>query len=149
MELMIPLRLIAPGKMKSGPHKALFDDYKKRLTGRFEIHEIEARSTEEEHKKILALLDASKPLIALDERGETLNSKTMADKIQKLLAARGAPMQCVIGGADGLNDDIRSKADLVISFGAMVWPHMLVRVMLMEQIYRCQQILSGHPYHRE
>lgn len=146
---MIPAHLIAVGKMKSGPFKELFDDYRKRLTGRFDMSELDARVTADEHKKILSEIDPNKPLIVLDERGQNLTSKKMADTLAKLLETRGGPLQFVIGGADGLNDDIRQRADLAISFGAMVWPHMMVRVMVMEQLYRCQQILSGHPYHRE
>ncbi len=146
---MIPAHLIAVGKMKSGPFKDLFDDYRKRLTGRFDMSELDARSTGDEHKKILSTLDETKPLIVLDERGQNLSSKKMAETLAKILETRGGPLQFVIGGADGLSDAIRSRADLAISFGAMVWPHMLVRVMVMEQLYRCQQILSGHPYHRE
>lgn len=146
---MIPVHLIAVGKMKSGPHKDLFDDYKKRLTGRFDLTELDARTTADEHKKILETIDASKPLILCDERGKNMNSRDMAATLSKISETRGGPLQFVIGGADGMNDEIRSKADLSISFGAMVWPHMLVRVMLMEQIYRCQQIIAGHPYHRD
>lgn len=146
---MIPAHLIAVGKMKSGPFKDLFDDYRKRLTGRFDMSELDARATGDEHKKILLAIDDTKPLIVLDERGQNLSSKKMAETLAKILETRGGPLQFVIGGADGLNDGIRSRADLAISFGAMVWPHMLVRVMVMEQLYRCQQILSGHPYHRE
>ena len=146
---MIPVHLIAVGKMKSGPHKDLFDDYKKRLTARFDLTELDARTTGDEHKKILETIDPSKPLILCDERGKNMNSRDMAAALSKIAETRGGPLQFVIGGADGMNDDIRTKADLSISFGAMVWPHMLVRVMLMEQIYRCQQILAGHPYHRD
>ncbi len=146
---MIPAHLIAVGKMKSGPFKDLCGDYQKRLTGRFAMSELDARTTDDEHKKILAALDETKPVIVCDERGQTLSSIKLADALAKLLETRGGPLQFVIGGADGLNDTIRAKANLSISFGAMTWPHMLVRVMLMEQIYRCQQILTGHPYHRE
>ncbi len=146
---MIPAHLIAVGKMKSGPHKDLFDDYKKRLTGRFDMSELDARTTPDKHKKILSAIDDTKPLIVLDERGQNLTSRKMADALAKLLETRGGPLQFVIGGADGLSDEIRAKADLALCFGAMVWPHMMVRVMVMEQLYRCQQILSGHPYHRD
>lgn len=146
---MIPAYLIAVGKMKAGPFKDLCADYRKRLTGKFEMTELEARSTEDEHKKILGTLDVNKPIIILDERGQSLSSKKLADAMARMLETRGGPLQIVIGGADGLSNDIRAKASLMVSFGAMTWPHMLVRVMLMEQLYRAQQILAGHPYHRE
>jgi 23S rRNA (pseudouridine1915-N3)-methyltransferase len=85
----------------------------------------------------------------MDERGKSLPSLKFADKIRDLQNQGRSHIQFIIGGADGLGDDIRKRADLLLSFGAQTWPHMLARVMLLEQIYRCQQILSGHPYHRE
>lgn len=145
---MIPAHIIAAGKMKAGPYKDLYDDYKKRLTGRFDLSEIDARTTADEHRHISAAIEPGKPLVILDERGQSLASPEMAARFAKLVETRGGPLQIVIGGADGLNDAIRGQADMVLRFGAMTWPHMMVRVMMMEQLYRCQQILSGHPYHR-
>jgi 23S rRNA (pseudouridine1915-N3)-methyltransferase len=88
-------------------------------------------------------------IIALDERGKSPNSKEFSDLIQQCLINNTSTLGFIIGGADGLDDSIRSKADYLISFGKMTWPHKLARVLLMEQLYRAVTILSGHPYHRE
>ena len=90
-----------------------------------------------------------KPLIALDERGKTLTSPAFADMLANWRDA-GHPEACfLIGGADGLAPELRAKADFSLSLGKMVWPHMLARVMLTEQLYRAASILAGSPYHRE
>lgn len=88
-------------------------------------------------------------VISLDERGKSLNSPEFAKILQNHQVHGQGPVTFVIGGADGLHDSIRKKSDHLISFGQLTWPHMLVRVLLLEQLYRAQQILSGHPYHRE
>jgi 23S rRNA (pseudouridine1915-N3)-methyltransferase len=87
-------------------------------------------------------------LVALDERGRALASPEFADKLEGFRDRGTADLAFVIGGADGLLRDLRDGADLVVSFGPMVWPHMLARVMLFEQLYRAATILSGSPYHR-
>jgi len=86
-------------------------------------------------------------VIALDERGESFSSLDFAKKITKWGDA--APeLVFLIGGADGFDKTVREKANFLLSFGKQTWPHMMVRVMLLEQIYRAQQITAGHPYHR-
>jgi 23S rRNA (pseudouridine1915-N3)-methyltransferase len=86
----------------------------------------------------------------MDERGKSLTSPAFAAKLQELSSTGQADLQFLIGGADGLNDAIRKRPNsFLMSFGAQTWPHQMVRVMLAEQIYRAQQILLGHPYHRE
>ncbi len=88
-------------------------------------------------------------LVALDERGKTLTSPEFAAQLGKWRDA-GQPEVCfLIGGADGLSPALRDEADVKLSFGKMVWPHMLARVMLTEQLYRAASILAGSPYHRE
>jgi 23S rRNA (pseudouridine1915-N3)-methyltransferase len=87
-------------------------------------------------------------VVALDERGQMLTSPDLAGRIAGWRDAGRADLAFVIGGADGLAPALRDRADLVLSFGRLVWPHMLVRVMLAEQIYRSATILSGSPYHR-
>jgi 23S rRNA (pseudouridine1915-N3)-methyltransferase len=148
------IHLIAVGRMKTGPVKDVFQDYVKRLHTPFKITEIDIRdqgsdTTLREHQAIMKAVDPSSPLIVLDERGKTISSIALADTFRKLIDQSPKTIQIVIGGADGLSDEIRAMARHMISFGAMTWPHMLVRVMLAEQLYRTQQILSGHPYHRE
>ncbi|MCK5659603.1 MAG: 23S rRNA (pseudouridine(1915)-N(3))-methyltransferase RlmH, partial [Alphaproteobacteria bacterium] len=89
-------------------------------------------------------------IIALDERGKTLTSPDFSKKISLWQnQAPGNEITFLIGGADGFDNKIRKKADFLMSFGKQTWPHLLVRVMLLEQIYRAQQILAGHPYHRQ
>jgi 23S rRNA (pseudouridine1915-N3)-methyltransferase len=85
----------------------------------------------------------------MDERGASLPSRKFAEKFQNLQNESRSNVQFIIGGADGLNDEIRGRADFLLSFGRQTWPHMLARVMLLEQIYRVQQILKNHPYHRD
>ena len=91
----------------------------------------------------------ARPIIALDERGKTLTSPQFAEQLARW-RDDGAPEACfLIGGADGLSPALQDQADHALSFGKMVWPHMLARVMLVEQLYRAASILAGSPYHRE
>ncbi len=110
--------------------------------------EIEARNQADEIKKLQDKIRPDAYVIALDERGKSLSSPDFARKIQDLMDQGRPCIQFIIGGADGLNDDIRKRADTLLSFGVQTWPHMMVRAMLMEQIYRARQIIAGHPYHR-
>ena len=87
-------------------------------------------------------------LVCLDERGRSMTSPQFAERLRGW-ADEGRPHVCfVIGGADGIDPSLRAEADMLLSFGPMVWPHMLVRVMLAEQLYRAASILAGAPYHR-
>ena len=99
-----------------------------------------------------ALLERAIPsgalMVAMDERGQTLSSPEFASALAKWRDGGRQDLAFVIGGADGIDPALRAKADAAISFGAMVWPHMLVRVMLAEQLYRAATILGGGPYHR-
>ena len=148
-QIMLRIEIIAAGKMKSGAQKNQWDEYTKRLSWPLTLHEIEGRNKDEECAKIEKKMNAQAFIIALDETGKSIGSRAFAEKLGAL-AAEGRPdIQLVIGGADGLTPEIRKKAHFLLSFGAQTWPHMLVRVMLAEQIYRAQQILSGHPYHRD
>lgn len=146
------LQIIAIGKMKSGALKELFDDYSRRLTCSFSLRELESKtkgSAEEikldEQNFILDALPRDAYVVLLDERGEDLSNDALT------LVIKHAPREnlvFVVGGAYGVTSLIRSKAHKIISFGRVTWPHMLVRVMLMEQLYRSQQILKNHPYHK-
>ena len=84
----------------------------------------------------------------MDERGRDLKSRELADRIGRWRDDGVQDLAFAIGGADGLSQAVRDRADLLLAFGRATWPHMLVRAMLAEQIYRAQTILSGHPYHR-
>lgn len=88
-------------------------------------------------------------IVALDERGQAWTSRAFADRLAAWRDAGAPGLAFAIGGADGLGGAVIERADAVLSLGAMTWPHFLARVMLLEQLYRAQQILAGHPYHRE
>ena len=88
-------------------------------------------------------------VIALDERGKNLTSADLARKLGQWRDEGRADVAFLIGGADGHGPGVKERADLVLSLGAMTWPHMLVRALLAEQLFRAQCILEGHPYHRE
>jgi 23S rRNA (pseudouridine1915-N3)-methyltransferase len=144
------LRIIAVGRLKASPLLDLCEEYIKRLGGKIAVTEIDAPKASTPAQEAPLILKAIKDgtlVVALDERGETLSSPAFAAKLDGWAATAGE-IAFVIGGADGLADEIRKKARFLLSFGKQTWPHMLVRVMLLEQIYRAKQISAGHPYHR-
>lgn len=147
---MLRIDIIAPGRMRpSTPYKTLWQDYEKQIAWPLKLIEIEGKNATEEREKILSRLTPGAYVIALDERGTSLKSTDFAKTLEKLQNDGTPLVQFILGGADGLGDDIRAKAHRLISFGQQTWPHMMARIMLIEQIYRAQQILKGHPYHRE
>ena len=148
--------LAAVGRLRPGPMRALLDEYAGRSTWSLTIREVEARKKlsgpalrEHEGELLLAAIPDRATLIALDERGRELSSKSFAERLGRWRDDGIQDLAFAIGGADGLSQAVRDRALLTIAFGRATWPHMLVRVMLAEQIYRAQTILSGHPYHRE
>lgn len=145
---MASIEFISVGKLKNDPLLDVFEDYKKRLTWKFTLYELEGKTQPEQLLKISEKINPNAALIVMDERGKSLSSRDFAAKIEQWQIARNV-IQFVIGGADGLSDEIRKKATMLLSLGAQTWPHMLARVMLMEQVYRAQQIIAGHPYHRD
>ena len=153
------LRVLAVGRAKDGPEAALIAEYLKRMKGTLAIEEVEERRPGPELKaRETALLQAAlaktgksgrQVVVAMDERGKTLGSREFAGKLQAWQNQGVTEVTFVLGGADGLAPELRESADLVLCLGQMTWPHLLARVMLVEQIYRAQQILAGHPYHRD
>ncbi len=150
------LEILAIGRARAGPERDLYESYAKRITWPVKLHELEekrplppAELKEREGQLILSAIPPDSVVLALDERGKNSTSKEFAQLIAKIRGEGRAYVVFVIGGAEGLSVPVRDRADLLISFGRQTWPHMLVRAMLMEQIYRAQQILAGHPYHRE
>jgi 23S rRNA (pseudouridine1915-N3)-methyltransferase len=153
------IAILAVGRLRAGPEADLVRDYLDRFdkTGRA-LGLGPARVIEVEDKKNAgraaegALLARALPdaaaIVALDERGRTLTSPEFAATLARWRDAGRSEVAFILGGADGIEPALRDRADLVLSFGAMVWPHMLARVMLSEQIYRAATILSGSPYHR-
>ena len=153
------VHLCAVGRLRAGPERDLIDDYRTRFdrTGRalalgpFSEHEVEDKKgggMEAEAELLARTLPAGAVLVTLDERGRVLSSPEFADQLAKWRDGGRQDVAFVIGGADGLAPSLRARADFSISFGRMVWPHMLVRVMLAEQLYRAASILAGAPYHR-
>ncbi len=157
------LVVISIGRLKQGPERELseryrerFDDLGRKLGFRgLDIHEIpESRARDaatrmtEEAAAISAATPQKSVLVALDERGDNLDSVGFARQLGRWRDEQVANTIFAIGGADGLSPDLRRKATLRMAFGAATWPHQMVRVMLLEQVYRAATILAGHPYHR-
>ena len=147
--------IAAVGRFRKGPERDLFDTYAKRTHWRIDLKEVEAKermSGLERQKQEGELLQRAIPhgatVIALDERGIAQSSKELALTLENWQNQGQSTFVFLIGGADGFDKSVRKRADLLLSFGAVTWPHMLVRAMLAEQIYRTESILSGHPYHR-
>lgn len=103
---------------------------------------------EEEGIKLLETLPVNGQLIVLDERGIHYSSSNFSKKIENYRDSGHRHLTIALGGPDGHSDDIRKRADLILSFGAMTWPHQIARILLAEQLYRAATILNGHPYHR-
>jgi 23S rRNA (pseudouridine1915-N3)-methyltransferase len=102
-----------------------------------------------EGELILGALPAGVPFVALDERGAQWSSRALAERIAAWRDQGESQLVFAIGGADGLHRAVLDRADVILALGSMTWPHLLVRGMLLEQLYRAQQILAGHPYHRQ
>lgn len=151
------ISIIAVGRMQRGPEQELVDQYLGRLPWKTAVHEIDikkqaanvAERKAREAERILAAVPPGAAVVALDERGKALKSREFAKKIDDWQVAGFNSLAFVIGGADGLDQSIQAKADLKLAFGTLTWPHMMVRAMLAEQIYRAWSIGAGHPYHRD
>jgi 23S rRNA (pseudouridine1915-N3)-methyltransferase len=149
------LLLAAVGKAKPGPELDLFHQYLKRLTPPLVLKEVEekrplasAQLKAREAELLLGVVPSAAVVVALDERGRDLSSLDFAEKIRSWRDGGVADIAFLIGGADGHGEAVRQRADLLLSLGRLTWPHMLVRALLAEQLWRAQAILSGHPYHR-
>ena len=108
-----------------------------------------AELKQREAELILAAVPSGARLIALDERGASWTSRQFAERLASWRNAGAPALAFAIGGADGLGQVVIDRADAVLSLGPMTWPHLLARSLLLEQLYRAQQILAGHPYHRD
>ena len=154
------VKIVAIGRLKSRPEGVIFDDYRSRFDklGKFlglgplkniELDDRKASKKGGEADLILRALSNDLYPIALDERGDQLNSPKFSQLIAQSRDAGHITLTFVIGGADGLHHSVLDRCQKSISLGTMVWPHMLARVMLSEQLYRAATILAGTPYHRE
>ncbi len=142
--------ILAIGKCKkNSPEAAIINEYAKRSSWDIIIKEKDNSTQEDEAKFLQSSIPHNAKVIVLDERGENLKSLELADKIKNWQLNGCSEICFLIGGADGHLESTRTKADLILSFGKLTLPHMLMRAVLSEQIYRLQTIISGHPYHRE
>ena len=153
------LHICAVGRLRTGPERVLVDDYMQRAdrTGRalglgpVAEHEVEDKKgggMMAEAELLGRVVPAGAVIVALDERGALISSPEFAALLAKWRDGGRQVVAFVIGGADGIAPALRDRSEFSISFGKMVWPHMLVRVMLAEQLYRATTILGGGPYHR-
>ncbi len=153
------VHICAVGRLRKGPEKALLDDYLTRFdrTGRalglgpanvIEVEDRKGGGMAAEADLLRRAIPQGAVTLALDERGKPMTSPDFATRLADWRDQGRGDLALLIGGADGLDPSLRDQADALLSFGAMVWPHMLVRVMLSEQLYRAATILAGTPYHR-
>lgn len=151
------ITLAAIGKAKAGPERTLYEHYAKRLPWPVSLKECEDKKSgggvaERKAREALLLLAATEGCdvrVALDEKGSSLTSAAFAAFLQTCKDGGEAHIAFMIGGADGLDASIFPHCRLRLNLGQMTWPHMLVRGLLAEQLYRAFTIQSGHPYHRE
>lgn len=143
------------GRAAHGPERALYEHYAGRIRWPLALRELEekrklpaAQMILREGALLLGAVPAKSVLVALDRRGKVLDSEGFAGRLAGWRDNSVSDVAFLIGGADGHGEALLKKAALVLSFGPMTWPHLLARVMLAEQIYRAQQLLAGHPYHR-
>jgi 23S rRNA (pseudouridine1915-N3)-methyltransferase len=137
------LHIVARGKIGRSPEAELVDRYLKRITWPTKLSELPDKGGN------LPSLPPNSVSVVLDERGSTLSSVEFARKLEKWRDEGKREARFLIGAADGHDDAERRSADLLLSFGAATWPHLLVRAMLAEQLFRATSILANHPYHRE
>jgi 23S rRNA (pseudouridine1915-N3)-methyltransferase len=149
------LTIAAVGRLKAGPEKALYESYARRITWPLALREVEERRRlppadrmAREAGMLRAACPAGALLAALDRRGKMLDSDSFARWIGARRDDGIGDLAFLIGGADGHPDELLAQCGLVLSLGPMTFPHLMARLMLIEQLYRAQQILAGHPYHR-
>jgi 23S rRNA (pseudouridine1915-N3)-methyltransferase len=150
------LLIAASGKMKEASSEAaLLREYTKRLSWKVTVKEFDIKHADtttrqmKEAESLLGACEGYEKLIALDERGKDLSSRELAKQFSTWQQQGASSVAIIIGGADGLHESVRKKAHLLLAFGRATWPHMLVRAMLAEQLYRVSTILENHPYHRD
>ncbi len=153
------IQICAVGRLRAGPERTLIDDYLTRFdrTGRalglgpaqlLEVEDKKGGGMAAEAGLLERVVPKGAVICVLDERGKLMSSPDFAHRLGDWRDAGRSDVAFLIGGADGLDPSLRNRADFKLSFGKMVWPHMLARVMLTEQLYRAASILAGSPYHR-
>jgi 23S rRNA (pseudouridine1915-N3)-methyltransferase len=151
----VKLTIAAIGRAGRGPERDLYEHYAGRLRWPLTLRELEekkklppAQLIQREGELLLGAVPDKAVLVALDRRGKVIDSAGFARRLERWRDDSATDIAFLIGGADGHTEALLERAELVLSFGAMTWPHLLARAMLAEQIYRAQQLLAGHPYHR-
>lgn len=149
------LTLACIGRAGRGPERDLYEHYAGRIRWPLTLRELEekkklprAELIRREGELLLGAVPDNATLVALDRRGKVLDSEAFAQRLSRWRDDGVPDIAFLIGGADGHGEPLLQRASLILSFGAMTWPHLLARAMLAEQIYRAQQLLAGHPYHR-
>ncbi|MFP4125465.1 MAG: 23S rRNA (pseudouridine(1915)-N(3))-methyltransferase RlmH [Alphaproteobacteria bacterium] len=147
--------ILSPGRFKHGPEQDLFERYRERCPWRLELVELTLKRAvakgalrAAESRLIESRLSPGRPLVVLDAAGELATSDALARRLGGWRDAGTGGASFVIGGAEGVDDALRRRADWRLALGRLTWPHLLVRAMLAEQLYRAATILAGHPYHR-
>jgi len=137
------LHIVARGKIGRSPEAELVERYLKRIAWPTKVTELPDRGG------TVPALPANAVTVVLDERGDALSSAALAKRLEAWRDGGIREVRLMIGAADGHDENARASADLLLSFGAATWPHLLVRAMLAEQLFRATSILARHPYHRE
>lgn len=147
--------ILAIGKLR-GVEAEWCEEYGKRLHGEVKVREMaapkslpQAETQKVEADLLLKAIPAKGFVVLLDEHGKDMTSRDFSALLTKWQDQGVSDLVFVIGGADGVTADVKNRANFTLGFGRLTWPHRLVRVMLLEQLYRAQQIKSGHPYHRD
>jgi 23S rRNA (pseudouridine1915-N3)-methyltransferase len=153
------ITIISIGKWKASPEKELFNSYRQRLPWPLELIELpskewpDAQRQKADEAQRMRETYAQWPnakRIVLDERGQALASRDLAERIRNWRDEQAVrKLVVLVGGNAGLDPSLRQQADLCLSFGQLTWPHLLVRTLIAEQLYRCYSILTNHPYHRD
>lgn len=151
--------IVSIGKWKSSPEKSLFESYLRRMPWQIQLVELDSRERDDRqrqmHEEAERLREACKQLavrkmVVLDERGKDLSSRDFAGTLRRWQDEQAVrKVAVIIGGHAGVAAELRSAADLCLSLGKMTWPHLLVRALVAEQLYRSYCILTNHPYHRD
>lgn len=147
--------IAAVGRMRPSPEQSLIESYIKRIPWTVAVREVDVRGkadatvqTKQETEGLHAAIPSGAKVVCLDSRGKSLDSEAFANRLGQWRDDGEQNIALVVGGADGLDASVIDRADLVVAFGAVTWPHMLTRVLVAEQLYRAHCILTGHPYHR-
>lgn len=148
---MLKILILSVGKKHDAELVGAIEHYEKRLThyAKVEWQFVPSSSVDQESSEILAKLKPTDRVVLLDETGDKINNTGLAELIEKTQNQAVSRLALVIGGAYGVNNEVKARADNVLSLSGLVFPHQLVRLILVEQLYRSYSILSGGKYHHE